>query len=51
MQSTKVRRQIHSKNKRYGKLNKIESRKIRATIVKIVAENCSKQYIAASPQQ
>ena len=39
MQSTKVRRQIYSTNKRYQKRKKkIKTRKIRATIIKIVAE-------------
>ena len=39
MQSTKIRRQIYSNNKIYQKRKKkITSRKIRATIVKIVAE-------------
>ena len=39
MQSTKIRRKIYSDNKRYQKRkNKIKSRKIRTTIVKIVAE-------------
>ena len=39
MQSTKIRRQIYSNNTRYQKRKKkIKSRKIRATIVKIVAK-------------
>ena len=39
MQSTKIRRQIQINNKTYEKRKKeIKSRKIRATIVKVVAE-------------
>ena len=39
MQSIKIRRQIYSNNKRYQKCKKkIKTKKIRATIVKIVAE-------------
>ena len=39
MQSTKIKRQTYSNDKRYQKRKKkIKSRKIRGTIVKIVAE-------------